>query len=120
MEIVPEGAQAAALRIRNAKFLSNFGERTVPIIAKQQVPFRLVRSGVQREWDFEPNCVELADASRSPGVGAVVEARHLCMMMRGVERQHSSAITSAMLGAFREKETRDEFLALIRARHGTS
>ena len=48
------------------------------------------------------------------GVGVVCEARHFCMMMRGVEKQHSGAITSAMLGAFRErKETRDEFLSLI-------
>jgi len=38
------------------------------------------------------------------------------MMMRGVEKQHSAAVTSSMLGAFREKETRDEFLALIRGR----
>jgi GTP cyclohydrolase I len=50
------------------------------------------------------------------GVGVVAEAQHLCMMMRGVEKQHSATVTSAMLGAFREqKETRDEFLALIRA-----
>src|SRR6202142_991453 len=49
------------------------------------------------------------------GVGVVCEARHFCMMMRGVEKQHSGAVTSAMLGAFRErKETRDEFLALLR------
>jgi GTP cyclohydrolase IA len=49
------------------------------------------------------------------GVGVVCEARHFCMMMRGVEKQHSGAITSAMLGAFRaRKETRDEFLSLIR------
>jgi GTP cyclohydrolase I len=48
------------------------------------------------------------------GVGVVVEARHLCMVMRGVEKQHSAAMTSAMLGAFREnKQTRDEFLSLI-------
>jgi GTP cyclohydrolase I len=47
-------------------------------------------------------------------VGVVVEARHLCMMMRGVEKQHSGAVTSAMLGAFRShKETRDEFLSLV-------
>jgi len=51
------------------------------------------------------------------GVGVVVEARHLCMMMRGVEKQHSAAVTSSMLGCFRnEQETRSEFLSLIRAR----
>src|SRR5260370_5808874 len=51
------------------------------------------------------------------GVGVVVEARHLCMMMRGVEKQHSAAVTSSMLGCFRdEQETRTEFLSLIRNR----
>ena len=48
------------------------------------------------------------------GVGVICEARHFCMMMRGVEKQHSGAMTSAMLGAFRtRKDTRDEFLALV-------
>ena len=48
------------------------------------------------------------------GVGVIIEARHLCMQMRGVEKQHGSAVTSAMLGAFRHnKQTRDEFLALV-------
>jgi GTP cyclohydrolase I len=51
------------------------------------------------------------------GVGVIAEARHFCMMMRGVEKQHSGTVTSAMLGSFRtHKETRDEFLSLIRAR----
>jgi GTP cyclohydrolase I len=49
------------------------------------------------------------------GVGVILEARHFCMMMRGVEKQHSGTVTSAMLGAFRDrKETRDEFLSLCR------
>jgi GTP cyclohydrolase IA len=48
------------------------------------------------------------------GVGVICEARHFCMMMRGVEKQHSGAMTSAMLGAFRmRKSTRDEFLSLV-------
>ena len=48
------------------------------------------------------------------GVGVVMEAQHLCMMMRGVEKQNSVAVTSAMLGAFRSREaTRMEFLNLI-------
>ncbi|MEJ7605731.1 MAG: GTP cyclohydrolase I FolE [Bryobacteraceae bacterium] len=52
------------------------------------------------------------------GVGVILEAQHFCMMMRGVEKQHSGTVTSAMLGEFRErKETRDEFLALIRHSH---
>ena len=51
------------------------------------------------------------------GVGVICEARHFCMMMRGVEKQHSGAMTSAMLGAFRErKDTRDEFLSLVNHR----
>ena len=49
------------------------------------------------------------------GVGVVVEARHLCMMMRGVEKQNTVAVTSSMLGAFRsQSQTREEFLKLIR------
>ena len=48
------------------------------------------------------------------GVGVICEARHFCMMMRGVEKQHSGTVTSAMLGAFRRrKATRDEFLSLV-------
>jgi len=56
----------------------------------------------------------LYDALEPDGVAVVIEARHLCMMMRGVEKQNSVATTSAMLGSFREDErTRNEFLKLI-------
>ncbi len=51
------------------------------------------------------------------GVGVIAEAQHFCMMMRGVEKQHSGTVTSTMLGAFRtNQETREEFLSLIRGK----
>jgi GTP cyclohydrolase I len=57
----------------------------------------------------------IAAVLKPRGVGVIIEARHFCMMMRGVEKQHSGTVTSSMQGAFRDrKETRDEFLALCR------
>ena len=57
----------------------------------------------------------LMEAIEPMGVGVVVEAEHLCMRMRGVEKQNSIVVTSAMLGAFRTRlETREEFMTLIR------
>jgi GTP cyclohydrolase I len=57
------------------------------------------------------------DHLQPDGVGVVMEARHLCMMMRGVEKQNSCMVTSAMLGSFRKHNaTRNEFLQLIRDR----
>src|SRR5437660_9016654 len=57
----------------------------------------------------------IQNAIQPLGVGVVIEARHLCVMMRGVEKQHSSAVTSHMLGSFRSADkTREEFLSLIR------
>jgi len=57
----------------------------------------------------------LQDLLDPQGVGVICEAQHFCMMMRGVEKQSSSTVTSTMLGAFRnQKETRDELLSLVR------
>jgi GTP cyclohydrolase IA len=56
----------------------------------------------------------IQEVTNPQGVGVIVEARHFCMMMRGVEKQCSSTVTSSMLGAFRAKETRSEFLSLVR------
>jgi GTP cyclohydrolase I len=62
----------------------------------------------------------ITDAINPQGVAVILEAQHLCMMMRGVEKQHSSTVTSAMLGVFKTQlQTRNEFLALVR-RQGTS
>ena len=58
----------------------------------------------------------IQEVVRPRGVGVVIEARHLCMMMRGVEKQNSVAISSCMLGEFRSnRATRDEFLSLVRS-----
>ncbi len=58
----------------------------------------------------------IQEAIEPRGVGVVMEARHLCMMMRGVEKQQSSTVTSAMLGVFQEQNTRSEFLSLVQSR----
>jgi GTP cyclohydrolase I len=61
----------------------------------------------------------LEDVLQPRGVAVVVEALHMCMLMRGVEKQNSKAVTSAMLGAFRDRpETRAEFMELIKSRSG--
>ncbi len=90
------------------------------VLGLSKIP-RLVNMYARRLQLQERLTSQIAEAIQqkiSPvGVGVVIEARHLCMVMRGVEKQHSQAVTSAMLGAFREnKQTRDEFLALIRPR----
>ena len=61
------------------------------------------------------NCIQ--EVTGAHGVGVVIEAQHLCAMMRGVQKQHSSMVTSVMLGRFREDHrTREEFLTLVRGR----
>ena len=57
----------------------------------------------------------ILDVTEGIGVGVIIESQHMCMMMRGVEKQNSSMTTSAMLGTFRSDiNTRNEFLSLIR------
>jgi GTP cyclohydrolase I len=90
------------------------------VIGLSKIP-RLVDAFARRLQIQERLTQEIAQTIQDTidplGVGVVCEARHFCMMMRGVEKQHSGAITSAMLGAFRHhKETRDEFLSLISQR----
>jgi GTP cyclohydrolase I len=62
----------------------------------------------------------ITEAIQPQGVAVIVEASHLCMMMRGVEKQHSATVTSAMLGVFKTQlQTRNEFLSLMR-RNGST
>jgi len=59
----------------------------------------------------------IMDKIKPLGVGVVIEARHLCMIMRGVEKQNSVAVTSTMLGCFRDdRRTREELLSLLRSK----
>ncbi len=87
------------------------------VIGLSKLP-RLVEVFARRLQVQERLTTEIAGTIQSVidphGVGVIIEARHLCMMMRGVEKQHSSTVTSAMLGAFREPQTREEFLSLVR------
>jgi GTP cyclohydrolase I len=91
------------------------------VLGLSKVP-RLVDMFARRLQVQERMTVEvaqaIADAIKPRGVGVVLEAMHFCMMMRGVEKQHSVAVTSCMLGAFRDQtETRQEFLSLIKKKH---
>jgi GTP cyclohydrolase I len=57
---------------------------------------------------------EIKEVISPNGVGVVIEAQHLCMMMRGVQKQNSAMITSSVLGAFREdQKTREEFMSMV-------
>ena len=88
------------------------------VVGLSKVP-RLVDMFARRLQVQERLTVQIAETLEEViqprGVGVVIEAVHFCMMMRGVEKQNSVAVTSCMLGAFRERQpTREEFLSLIR------
>ena len=88
------------------------------VIGLSKIP-RLVEMYSRRLQVQERLTTEIADAIvqaiEPQGVGVIVEAQHLCMMMRGVEKQHSATVTSAMRGVFKtQMQTRNEFLSLVR------
>lgn len=87
------------------------------VVGLSKIP-RLVNMFSRRLQIQERLTTQIAEALQNTihplGVGVVIEARHLCMVMRGVEKQNSETVTSAMLGSFREnQQTREEFLSLI-------
>src|SRR5262245_5942429 len=91
------------------------------VIGLSKIP-RVVDVFARRLQVQERLTVQIAEAIQEKvlpqGVGVVIEAMHFCMIMRGVEKQNSVAVTSCMLGAFREQvQTRQEFLSMIRKKH---
>ena len=121
--------------VKDIEFFSLCEHHLLPFFGKAHVAYlpskrvlglskiaRLVNMFARRLQIQERMTSQIAQAIEekiSPeGVGVIIEARHLCMQMRGVEKQHGQAVTSAMLGSFREnKQTRDEFLSLIRTKN---
>jgi GTP cyclohydrolase I len=120
--------------VKDIEFFSLCEHHLLPFFGKAHVAYlpskrvlglskiaRLVNMFARRLQIQERMTSQIAEAIREKiaplGVGVVIEARHLCMQMRGVEKQCGQAVTSAMLGAFRHrKQSRDEFLALIRTK----
>jgi GTP cyclohydrolase I len=91
------------------------------VVGLSKIP-RLVDMYARRLQVQERLTVQIAEAIEDTikprGVGVVIEAMHLCMIMRGVEKQNSVAVTSCMRGAFRaEQKTREEFLSLVKKKH---
>ncbi len=120
--------------VRDIEFFSMCEHHMLPFFGKMHVAYlpdkkviglskipRIVDAFARRLQIQERLTQQVAESIEgliSPrGVAVVCEAQHFCMMMRGVEKQHSGAITSAMLGAFRtHKETRNELLSLLAQR----
>ena len=119
------------IMVRDIEFYSMCEHHMLPFFGKVHIAYipdgrivglsklaRLVDVYARRLQLQERLTVEVAqaltDVLKPRGVGVVIEAAHLCMMMRGVQKQNSSTVTSAVLGTFRDDpKTRDEFLRLI-------
>jgi GTP cyclohydrolase I len=118
--------------VRDIEFFSTCEHHLLPFFGKMHVAYlpkdkviglskipRIVDMFARRlqlqERLTEQVAQAIAEVISPRGVGVLCEAQHFCMMMRGVQKQHSGAITSTMLGSFRtNKSTRDEFLALAK------
>jgi GTP cyclohydrolase I len=105
--MLPFFGKAHVAYVPNGKVMGlSKAARLVDVFARRlQVQERLTREVAEA----------IEEAIHPQGVAVVMEAQHLCMMMRGVEKQHSSTVTSAMLGVFKTQlQTRNEFLSLVR------
>lgn len=118
--------------VKDVELYSMCEHHMLPFIGKAHVAYiptgkvlglskiaRIVDMYARRLQIQEQLTVQIAETIQqvtgAKGVGVIVEAKHMCMMMRGVEKQNSSMKTSSMLGSFRENSaTRSEFLSLIR------
>ena len=118
--------------VKDIEFFSQCEHHLLPFFGKAHIAYvpngkviglskiaRLVDVFARRLQVQERLTREIADsidqAINPQGVAVILEAQHLCMMMRGVEKQHSSTVTSAMLGVFKSQlQTRNEFLSLVR------
>jgi GTP cyclohydrolase I len=117
--------------VKDVEFYSMCEHHMLPFFGKVHVAYipkgkvvglskiaRLVEVFARRLQVQERMTRQIADSIQEAiapqGVGVVIEARHLCMMMRGIEKQNSSTVTSAMVGCFQRRETRSEFLSLVR------
>ncbi len=118
--------------VKDIEFYSLCEHHMLPFLGKMHVAYlpkgkvvglskipRIVDAFARRLQVQERLTQQVAEAiqeiTNPRGVGVICEAQHFCMMMRGVEKQSSSTVTSAMLGSFRHRrETREEFLALVR------
>jgi|SRR5690554_3467168 len=127
-----ESDSSEMIMVKDIELYSMCEHHMLPFIGKAHVAYiptgkvvglskiaRIVDMYARRLQIQEQLTVQIADSiaeiTGASGVGVIIEAKHMCMMMRGVEKQNSSMKTSAMLGSFRSNQaTRTEFLALLR------